>query len=195
MGTTFGKVSVETPKYTVVEKKVGYEIRDYPPQVMVQFTASEDTKDQNHDGFNVLASYIGVISSPQNEKTEKVAMTAPVVSESQTTVDNQVAYTENATENKPATMAFILPDSYTMKSAPQPTDPRLKLHELPQRRMAVMQFSGRVDMNSCQDQVKQLRKQLDDDGVRYHGNWQLARYNPPWCVPSLRTNEILFLLD
>ena len=131
---------------------------------------------------------------------EKVAMTAPVVSTSKpvssdsgeeggkATVTGPVA----TSADKSQTMAFLLPSKYTIDTAPEPTDPRVTLKEMPPRYEAVYQYSGLSDMTNCGPEVERLYEHLHVDGVKVleGGQWHLDRYNPPYTIPWLRTNEI-----
>ncbi|CAD7961867.1 unnamed protein product [Amoebophrya sp. A120] len=77
MGSAFGVISEETPAYEVLQRFENYEIRRYEPRVAVQ-VAMNHANDST--AFKTLAGYIGVMSSPRNERSEAIAMTAPVVS-------------------------------------------------------------------------------------------------------------------
>ncbi|CAN6835255.1 heme-binding-like protein At3g10130, chloroplastic [Brassica napus] len=91
MGMVFGKIVVETPKYTVAKSGDGYEVREYPPAVSAEVTYDpSEFKGDKDGGFQVLAKYIGVFGKPENQKIamaspvvategEKIAMTSPVI--------------------------------------------------------------------------------------------------------------------
>ncbi|KAE8661135.1 tubulin beta-1 chain isoform 1 [Hibiscus syriacus] len=80
MGLIFGKITVETPKYEVVQSSAEYEIRKYPPSVAAQVIYDPSQFKGNRDGgFTLLANYIGALVNPQNSKPETTAMTAPVI--------------------------------------------------------------------------------------------------------------------
>ena len=59
-------------------------------------------------------------------------MTAPVI-------------TSNAHGPGKGIMQFIMPSKYTINTIPKPTDPRVSIRQLPERTLAVIQFSGTVD--------------------------------------------------
>ena len=132
---------------------------------------------------------------------EKVAMTAPVITTASTQASgDSVGEQEKIAMTAPVltsggehqTMAFLLPSKYTTDNAPEPTDARVKLKEIPPRYEAVHQYNGRSDMTNCGPKVEQLREHLQLDGVKVRegGSWHLDRYNPPFTIPWLRTNEI-----
>ncbi|KAL0740276.1 hypothetical protein Bca4012_081789 [Brassica carinata] len=87
MGMVFGKIVVETPKYTVAKSGEGYEVRQYPPAVSAEVTYDpSEFKGDKDGGFQVLAKYIGVFGKPENQK---IAMTSPVI----TTEGEKIAMT------------------------------------------------------------------------------------------------------
>lgn len=94
MGIVFGKIDVEMPKHKVVFASDGYEVWKYPPSVAAVVEATRLSADNPPTGkefstqaFRALGGYIGVFQDAQNVKpnsdndneSEKVAMTAPVV--------------------------------------------------------------------------------------------------------------------
>ena len=131
---------------------------------------------------------------------EKIVMTAPVITTKQASGDSDRSEQEKIAMTAPVltsgsehqTMAFLLPSNYTIDTAPEPTDARVKLKEIPPRYEAVHQYSGLSDMTNCGPKVEQLYDHLRLDGVKVleGGSWHLDRYNPPTTIPWLRTNEI-----
>lgn len=50
--------NIEEPSYTVVERRDGYELRDYAPYIVAEVEVS-GTRDQSmNQGFRLLADYI-----------------------------------------------------------------------------------------------------------------------------------------
>merc|ERR1712039_573972 len=98
------------------------------------------------NSFRTLASYIGVMGTPQNKMLDKdgtthpesISMTAPVL-------------------NDGATMKFFLPKEITkISEAPIPTDSRVQIVELPERTMLVKTFSGNTDMIEAKEIAEKL---------------------------------------
>lgn len=113
-------------------------------------------------------------------------MTAPVISA--------------GTEGQECRLAFILPQQYSLATAPIPLDPRVALREVGARTVAVKRFSGNCPAEHVQQQAEELRGELARDGYSLHasaqaGEYELARYNPPFTIPILKTNEVHLLLD
>ena len=164
------------------------------------------TTPQNIKREGVAMTAPVVTTSTTGSQGEKVAMTAPVVTTS--TTGNQgekvamtaPVVTTSTTGNQPTAssgpfseiMAFLLPSKYTIETAPTPTDPRVTLREVPSREEAVYRYSGSSTMESCQPVVDRFYQQLRADGIKIKETetWNLYRYNPPYTIPWLRTNEI-----
>ncbi|CAM6103010.1 unnamed protein product [Calypogeia fissa] len=233
MGMFLGKILVETPKHEVIKKGIKYEIREYEPCIAAEVSYDASAIRGGRDGgFMILASYIGAFGSPANkastsvtdlnvtdpnegrregekseEKGQKIAMTAPVVTKS--SESEAIAMTapvitmeigsqdekEDAEEKKKVltTMQFILPSKYTMETVPKPTDERVKLREIPKRTVAAITFSGVVNESLTQKKLGILRKALQEEesGYRTIGEHVLARYNDPFTPWFLRTNEVI----
>lgn len=206
MGLIFGKITVETPKYQVLRAAADYEIRLYGSSVVAQVTYDPSQFKGNKDGgFSLLANYIGALGNPQNSKPEKIAMTAPVITKTPSTQAEKIAMTAPVVtkessggegESKAVTMQFILPSKYTKaEEAPRPVDERVVIREEGERKFGVVKFSGVATEEVVKKKVEMLRESLERDGYKVIGDHLLARYNPPWTLPPLRTNEIMIPIE
>ncbi|TKY63399.1 Heme-binding protein [Spatholobus suberectus] len=208
MGSVFGKITVETPKYEVIKSTSEYEIRKYAPSVVAEVTYDPSQFKGNKDGgFTVLANYIGALGNPQNAKPEKIAMTAPVITKDGVVGSGsgeRIAMTapvvtkggggggEEGKKNKMVTMQFVLPAVYgKAEEAPRPTDERVAIREEGERKYGVVRFGGVVSEEVVREKVEKLRASLEKDGFKVVGDYLLARYNPPWTIPAFRTNEVM----
>lgn len=216
MGMMLGKITVETPKYEVLHTGAGYEIRKYPPCVAAEVTYDpKEMKGDRDGGFTVLANYIGAFGSPQNTKPEKiamtapsgadepekVAMTAPVITTGGTAEPETVAMTAPVItagddQADKVTMQFLLPSKYTKaEEAPRPMDERVVLREEGERKYGVVRFSGLTGDKVAREKAEGLKAVLEKDGYTVKGPFVLARYNPPWTLPPLRTNEVMIPVE
>ncbi|XP_039013398.1 heme-binding-like protein At3g10130, chloroplastic [Hibiscus syriacus] len=199
MGLIFGKIAVETPKYEVVQSTAEYEIRKYPPSVAAQVTYDPSQFKGNKDGgFTLLANYIGALGNPQNSKPEKIAMTAPVITKSSDS--EKIAMTApvvtKGDDNNTVTMQFLLPAKYkSAEEAPKPLDERVVIKEEGERNYGVVKFAGVATDKVVEEKVENLKKSLERDGHKVTGQHLLARYNPPWTIPHLRTNEVMLPVE
>ncbi|KAK6231302.1 hypothetical protein SCA6_001375 [Theobroma cacao] len=196
MGMILGKISVETPKYEVVQSSADYEIRKYSPSVVAEVTYDPSQFKGNKDGgFSVLANYIGALGNPQNAKPEKIAMTAPVITKSPGSESEKIAMTAPVItkgEKNMVTMQFLLPAMYERaEEAPKPLDERVVIREEGERKYGVVKFAGVATDQVVEEKVENLKKSLKRDGHKVIGEFLLARYNPPWTLPAFRTNEVM----
>ncbi|EPS74387.1 hypothetical protein M569_00369, partial [Genlisea aurea] len=194
MGLMLGKISVETPKYEILAATDDYEIRQYPPAVIAEVTY--DPADWNSDkdaGFKLLTDYIGAFGKPKNQKPESIAMTAPVLTKA--AQGESIAMTAPVVTKRGGdlvTMAFILPSRYEKaEDAPVPVDERVAIREEGAKKYAAVRFSGVASERVVAAKVEKLKIDLLRDGYVIAGDFVLARYNPPFTLPPLRTNEVM----
>mmetsp|Transcript_35995 Transcript_35995/g.80110 ORF Transcript_35995/g.80110 Transcript_35995/m.80110 type:complete len:213 (+) Transcript_35995:128-766(+) len=207
MSSIFGAISVETPKYKVIQKAAAYEIREYARQLRAEVTVDLGNNAMMHNlsqPFSMLAGYIFGQNTKRSgqEGAEKVAMTAPVLM-SQQPKHEKVAMTapvlmsekQQEQQGKNMTMSFILPSKYSrVEELPVPLDKNVKLVEVPEHKMAVVRFSGTFSEPLFTRKEEQLRAAAAADGVKLNPDRSAvvrAAYNPPWTLWFLRTNEVM----
>jgi effector-binding domain-containing protein len=180
---------VEHTDYTVEKKMNGYEIREYPEHIVAETTVQGSYGESMSSGFRIVAGYI----FGGNVKKESIAMTAPVVAQNTKKSENiaMTAPVVATTEGDSQTISFGMPRTYTLETLPTPNDPRVKIVKIPNKRFAVMRFSGyRSDarVKSMQDRLLQEMKR---DGLVAEGSVAYAGYNAPWTPPWMTRNEVL----
>ena len=87
-------------------------------------------------------------------------------------------------------MRFFLPAGYTMETAPEPTDPKVRIVEIPERMIAVLRFSGSRGKENVARHVSELGDVLEGAGWHAVGEPLTLFYDPPWTIPFLRRNEV-----
>ena len=151
-------------------------------------------------------TYIGVFGTPQNSQAgspEPIAMTAPVIVTAPQPIAMTAPVLVSPAGRAAHTMAFVLPSSRfkSAAEAPQPTDPRVSLRELPERLQAVRSYSWSFRPESAKANLQLLLTDLQRDGwsVRRGKDgeveWQAAGYNPPFALPFMKRNEVLVDVD
>jgi len=123
---------------------------------------------------------VPVTMEPKPGSSEKIAMTAPVTMETQKTSPGQWR------------MFFVMPSKYTLANLPTPTSPEVKLREIPPQKKAVITYTGFNSEEKTQEKAQELRTWLKAKNIAPTSEPQLARYNPPWSIPFLRRNEVMF---
>merc|ERR1719409_2289385 len=88
-------------------------------------------------------------------------------------------------------MQFILPSEMGTQ-APRPSDSRLWLEARNSKIMAVHTFSGSWGEEKAVETKDWILEKLG--GTQYRPTeplqWEVYRYNPPWTISMLRTNEV-----
>ncbi|MEM7645365.1 MAG: heme-binding protein [Pseudomonadota bacterium] len=190
----FGIRTAEELKYQVIEKDSSFEIRQYEPYISAEVTLEGNYRDIQGDLFRILAGYIFgknqkkqkismttpvVMGSEDNKKSEKIAMTAPVHMRPQ--------------EGNRWTMAFSMPNKYSMDTLPEPLDQRVQLREVNKKIFAVIRFSGAYDnIEKRMAKAKKLEAWLSEKNkYKKVGTHTFAGYDPPFTLPFLRRNEVM----
>lgn len=174
----------EQQPYEVVRECVGYELRRYPACVIAEVTVAAGFDEAGSVAFRPLVNYIG----GNNRTRESLAMTAPVVQSRK--LDMTAPVVQQTGEDGQQVVAFVLPKSVTLDSAPVPTDERVVIREMPASLTAVARYSGRWSESSYEHHVAALRKALAADGLTAVSEPRLARFDPPFKPWFLRRNEV-----
>ncbi|MFB0991922.1 MAG: heme-binding protein, partial [Rhodospirillales bacterium] len=88
-------------------------------------------------------------------------------------------------------MSFVLPAHFSLETAPTPIDPGVKLNEITDYRVAVINFSGFLNQDTISTHRSLLQNWIAGRGLNITGVAKAAGYNPPFTLPFLRRNEIL----
>ena len=163
---------VKQAKYEILKKIGKVEIRSYPRLVIAKVDGYGD------GGFNFLFRFI----SGHNRQKSDIAMTAPVVSE-------QIAMTAPGL-SETGSIAFIMPESFTLETTPEPLDDRVKIVELPNRVVAASRFSGRWSNSILKKKAEELLYEIENAGLKVAGRVFSMRYNGPLTPWFLRRNEV-----
>jgi len=198
IGVGYASVAgIETPKYSVVEKHDGYEIREYEPQIVAEVTVEGPQDKALNQGFRKIADYIfGNNIKPSGNGdapgSEKIAMTAPVLEQTGTSekINMTAPVLEQGTSGKHV-VSFVMPSSYTLESLPKPNNAEVALRQVPKRRCAVLRFSGYAPESKSSAKKAKLLEHVKRDGLKTAGEPILAQYNPPWTPPFMRRNEVM----
>ena len=167
----YSHAMAEEAPFNIVHQTDVYEIRHYVDRLAVQATYTNQ-----NSSFRNLFNYI----SGANIDSEKIQMTTPV--------------TQSAKSSE-MVMQFYLPSKFTKKTAPVPTDPRVKLITIEEGHYAVIKYSGRLTDKNFNKHKKILKENLTEDKIEIIGPAIKATYNGPFTLPILRRNEAMFHVD
>ncbi len=191
VGSYLAVRTLEEPTYTVLEKKAGYEIRQYDPYIVAETVVDSTAYDQDlRQGFSLVADYI----FGNNTKQEKISMTTPVL-EQPGMKSQKIAMTvpviEGQSNDTTRTIAFVLPSQYRMDTLPTPNNDRVQLRAVNGRKVAVLRFGWYGTPDRVAKKKEVLLALLEADNVTVRATPQAAFYNPPLSMPLVLRNEIL----
>ena len=180
-------MAIETPKYEVVLKKEGFEIRKYPPYVTIETMVSGEFESAGNKGFRILLDYI----SGNNQKKQKMEMTAPVEQKAVGEKISMTAPVEFRGSNGNYTLAFVLPGEYTSENTPLPNDSRITVIFNKPRIFLAWRFSGFWSESNYNENLDKVKNFIVKEKITTMGEPIYARYNSPFSIWFLRRNEIL----
>jgi hypothetical protein len=179
-------MAIKEPAHTVIEREEPFEVRNYQSYVVAETVVDGAFDRVGNEGFQRLFRYI----SGDNRGAKKIAMTAPVEQEAVSTKIAMMAPVEQRRSGGRWRIAFVLPASFTLASAPQPTDDRVVLAEVPSRQMAVVRYRGTWSEARYDEELGALQKFIAKRRLTAVGEPVFARYDPPFMPWFLRRNEI-----
>lgn len=164
--------AIEEPAYEVLHTlRDNVEIRRYAPYVVAEVLVAGPPDEPGKQAFPILAGYI----FGKNKGERKLAMTAPVT---QGRADGGTV------------VRFVLPRGITPATAPEPTDPRVSVHEVAGHTLAAIRYSGFWSQTNDSRHADQLASALRTAKMSWGGEPLFARYDAPWTPWFLRRNEV-----
>ncbi|PIP87285.1 heme-binding protein [Candidatus Campbellbacteria bacterium CG22_combo_CG10-13_8_21_14_all_36_13] len=184
----FSTRSIEKPKYSVLEKKDGYEIRQYEPYIIAYVEVEGGYREALNKGFRLVADFI----FGNNKSNSKIAMTSPV----QEMESEKIAMTSPVIEGEIDdvglhTISFVMPSKYTLDTIPVPNNEKVFIKEVPERKVAVLSYSWYPNDSRIAVKKQKLINMLENDSVEFVGKPESAFYNPPFTPPFMLRNEVL----
>ena len=167
-------MAIETPKYTLVKKENGFEIRQYDSMIIATTSVRSDYSDAASTGFRRIASYI----FGGNSASMSIEMTAPVLTN---TPDPEDIYE----------IQFVMPSEHSMEDLPQPNSQNVTLKKVNLGKTAVLRFGGWATKDRASHYQNKLSDLLIASGYKVDGTFMVAQYNSPWAIPPFRKNEII----
>jgi hypothetical protein len=193
-------MAIEEPKYEVIVSDAQFEVRHYAPVLIAETIVEGDMDAASSKGFRLIADFIfGNNLSSDTDKKAKIAMTAPVTVEPQSskiamtapvTVEPQAAESNMKTA-KTWRINFVMPSQYTLANIPKPKNNAVSLREVPSKYFIVHKYSGFNTVSRVQTKTDETVEWAIKRSYKMIGTPQLSRYDPPWTLPMFRRNEIM----
>jgi hypothetical protein len=191
LGSIVGLHLEEQPRFALLVHDTNKEIRRYAPTLIATTRTDGTRSTTSNQSFRILAGYI----FGQNRKHTQIAMTAPVL---QTSDSEAIPMTAPVVVTPGAgqyAMTFTLPSAYTLKTAPEPLDPRVQIVEVQSELLAAIRFSGSTSESKELAHEAELRCWLAlQAGYEVAGPQRFASYDPPFTLPFRRRNEVMIPL-
>jgi len=167
----------ERQEFRVLQTFRDFEVRDYEPCVLAEVKVSAEYSTASSAAFSSLFKYI----SKGNKKSEKIAMTAPVIA----------AHRAESVEPDDWYVSFVMPSGSKFGHLPHPNDPRVVLRELDVETCIAMSFRGRATAELSERKIKELRSAAERENIAISSENRICRFDPPFKPGFLQYNEIV----
>lgn len=189
-----GDAKSDVVGYELLSRDGDVEIRNYAPRLVAEVEMESLDERSMNNAFRTLAAFI----FGENQPRSKIAMTAPVTAESAkiamtapVTSETVGANSKNGSSERAHIMRFFMPSEFSLETLPVPTDKRIRIFELPARKVAAIRFSGSAKAANFEKHERQLQEAVSKNHLKVVGSPYRAYYNPPFTPPFLKRNEVM----
>ncbi len=179
-------MAIEEPAFKVEQKTENFEIRNYEATIVAETEVIAGFDDAGNKAFRILADYI----FGNNKKKSKIEMTAPVTQQPQAEKIEMTAPVSQVKSEEGFVIQFTMPSKFTLETLPEPNDDRVRIRQLPSRRVAVYEYSGSWSQSRYLKKLEFFRSELEKNKIQTIGEPVFARFNSPFQLWFLRRNEI-----
>ncbi|MBC7712200.1 MAG: heme-binding protein [Rhizobacter sp.] len=195
----FGIRMNEEPEYDVIFTDGKFELRHYYKQLIAKVSMHGIPFDKFREtAFKKLAHYI----FEGNDQKKDIPMTSPVMEQHGNGENNpgQIAMMtpvlQQQNEQGGWTMSFILPEHYTLKNAPKPTDSDITLEEVQPYIVACVKYKGNNTLEKIKIHERELAEWINNQpNIQSTEKYMVAQYDAPFVIPFMKTNEIQVKVD
>ena len=164
---------VEIPKFRLLSTHDNIEIREYNAMLIAEVEIVGEREEAIGQGFKILADFI----FGNNIDNNKIKMTAPVIQQP---------------FDKGWRVSFVMPSTFSIDTLPQPINNKIAIKQIPENKMAVITFNGKNEEKNISNHEAILMDFITKNNLKCDKIPIYAFYNPPWTLPILRKNEIMF---
>ncbi len=167
----------ERQEFIVLQNYDGFELREYLPCVIAEVRVSGQFSNSSSGAFSTLFNYI----SQGNKSSEKIAMTAPVIT----------AQKADTSEPDDWYVSFVMPSGSTFGRLPDPNNSQVTLRELATEICVAKSFRGRATDELARKITEELRAKAAKAKIALSGETRICRFDPPFKPGFLQYNEIV----
>lgn len=164
-------------EFKVLRSYSGFELREYLPCVIAEVKVSANFSESSSSAFSTLFNYI----SKGNQSSQKIAMTAPVIT----------AQRAENSEQSEWHVSFVMPAGSTFSQMPQPNNSQVTLRELDTETCVANSFRGRATDDLSQKIALELRTNAAKANIALSEETRICRFDPPFKPGILQYNEIV----
>ncbi|MBW8309926.1 MAG: heme-binding protein [Candidatus Paracaedibacteraceae bacterium] len=84
---------------------------------------------------------------------------------------------------------------YAINTLPKPRNEAIKLKEVLAKHFAAIRFSDTITQNRLEQEQKILEAFQRQKGLKAISKPTFVFFNPPWTLPFLRRNEVMFEIE
>jgi hypothetical protein len=166
----------ERQKFKVLVDFHDFELREYEACVLAEISIADEFDGAMSKAFGSLFRYI----SGNNLNSEKIAMTAPVIASTLSTIDS-----------REWNISFVMPAGSVMSDLPLPQQSQVALRSIPVEKCLAISFRGRASTKDCERKEAELRAFGRRQGYELTGETRICRFDPPFKPGFLHYNEIV----
>jgi hypothetical protein len=167
----------ERQEFKVLQTYDDFELREYLPCVIAEVKVSEKYSTSTSSAFSTLFNYI----SKGNKASEKIAMTAPVIT----------AQKADSDESGEWHVSFVMPAGRNIGQMPNPKNSQIELRELGAENCVAKSFRGRATDDLARKITKELRASAAKENIALSNETRICRFDPPFKPGFFQYNEIV----
>ena len=167
----------ERQEFKVIRAYDDFELREYLPCVIAEVRVSAQYSTSTSSAFSTLFNYI----SKGNKSSEKIAMTAPVIT----------AQMADNSESDEWLVSFVMPSGATIGHLPDPNNSQVKLRELGTETCVAKSFRGRATDDLARKITMELRASASKANIALSNETRICRFDPPFKPGLFQYNEIV----
>jgi len=164
-------------EFKVLQTYEDFELREYFPCVIAEVKVSATYSTATRSAFSSLFNYI----SAGNNASQKIAMTAPVIS----------AQRADKSESAKWFVSFVMPSGSVFDQMPHPNDSQVRLRELDTETCVAKSFRGTATDQLSRKKVQELRTSASKANIALSDETRICRFDPPFKPGFLQYNEIV----
>ena len=164
-------------EFRVLHTYEDFELREYLPCVIAEVKVSANYSTATRSAFSSLFNYI----SQGNESSQKIAMTAPVIT----------AQKADRSDSAGWYVSFVMPSGSAFDHMPHPNDSQVRLRELDTETCVAKSFRGTATDELSRKKVQELRTSASKAKIALSDETRICRFDPPFKPGFLQYNEIV----